>query len=278
MDYRKTLDVLHWQWQTCQQCDLGVRRVDSGGAFVFGEGATRGILFIGEGPGKDEEREGRPFVGESGRILRFAIKQLGLTNVYLTNAVACRAAEHAHTGEGQPIYNKDRRTGEQKAYIRDAPPTPIQLDACSPRLKEQIYLVDPVLIVTLGGEALKAVTGSAPHIMASRGATQEIEIEGAWKVPATTEKKKTWARKVQGEWTLPTKPNKVRYSVLPTFHPSFVLRNQADKRPNNPTELFTQDMMTVARIYDRYMLEAYGLRPGQRSLNPEDIRTLIGED
>ena len=81
MDEVRRLNVLRDAWQDCVRCELGKRRSDVNGHFVFGEGVTRSILFVGEGPGKNEEREGRPFVGRSGKILRGVMEKLGINDV-----------------------------------------------------------------------------------------------------------------------------------------------------------------------------------------------------
>ena len=273
-DFRKSLQVLHAEWSSCTACELGQRRHEVGGGFVFGEGSTRGVMFIGEGPGKNEEEHGRPFIGDSGRLLRRALHKLQLTNVYITNVVACRSCAPAFTGEGQPIVRTDRSTGQVYQMIRDEPPSPACMAACAPRLHEQIYLVDPVLIVSLGKEATQALTGKSQGILAARGSTQEISIPGAWHRPVRTEKKQAWLRKVRGQVVLPTEQNQVRYLLLPTLHPAFVLRTIEDKRPENPLQLFTQDMRRAAQLYDRYMLETHGVQSGERYLSDDDIRDM----
>ena len=219
-DARKSLDVLHDEWVNCTRCELGVRRHDVDGQFVFGEGRRRGIMFIGEGPGRVEEEEGRPFVGPSGKILRKVIGQLGITDYYISNCVACRSCGQAYNSEGQPIERMNRRTKKVEPVITDQTPFPLYIKACLPRLYEQIYLVDPTIIVALGGEAASTLRGKPVKITSERGTTEAISIPGSWNVPVLTEKKRMWAHKVRGKFVMPTMQNQVQYLMLPTIHPA----------------------------------------------------------
>lgn len=273
MDYRYTLPAVREAWENCTRCSLGQHRQEVGGKFVFGEGQPRGIMFIGEGPGGTEEEQGRPFVGRSGQVLRRVIHKLGIAHCsYITNVVACRACAQAYTSEGQPMTRYNRKLGRNLPVIRDEPPTPQQIVECLPRLYAEIYLADPILIVALGGEATKAlITERSFSIMSARGNTREITIPGAWHLPAVTEKKGVWLRKAKGQYIMPTEQNRVRYLLLPTLHPSFVLRKQRDRSFNNPVHVFLEDMKLAARIYDRYQVENCGSEPGVYEVTEEDV-------
>lgn len=275
-DFRSSLQVLKETWEDCTKCSLGVRRKEVKGQFVFGEGAARGIMLIGEGPGIDEEASGKPFVGRSGEILKAVIDKLGLTNLcYITNTVACRSCAEAFNSEGQPILKYERLFGEVRHLVRDEPPTPMQIAACLPRLYEEIYLVDPVLIVTLGAEAAKAIISERSFsILNERGKAREIRIPGAWSLPDLTNKKKVWLRKAKGEYVMPTVQNEVRYLMLPTLHPAYVLRRVEDRSFKNPMDTFLQDMREAAAIYDRYMLETYGSTTPERRVDIEEIKEI----
>lgn len=271
-DARKSLDVLCDEWSDCVECDLGIRRRLVNGRFVFGEGQREGIMFIGEGPGATEENEGRPFVGESGRkVLRKVLTKMQFTNYYIANCVACRSAGPAYNSEGQPIVRVNKN-GESVPFITDKNPSPAQIKACLPRLYEQIYLVDPVLIVALGVEAASTLKGKPVQITKEHGKTQPIEIPGAWHIPVVTEKKQQWFRKVHGQWMSPTELNTVKYLMIPMLHPAYVLRNHADRRPGNALSLFLKDMAKAISTYNRYQLEVYGIRAQQElELREEDI-------
>jgi uracil-DNA glycosylase len=272
-DNRYTLQVIKDAWENCTRCNLGVRRKEVKGQFVFGEGSPRGIMFIGEGPGVNEEEEGRPFVGRSGRVLRQVIHKLGLSNCsYITNVVTCRSCSQAYSGEGQPIMRWNRALKVHEPLIRDEPPSPLQIASCLPRLYEEIYLVDPVLIVTLGGEAAKAIISERSFsIINERGKTREITIPGAWFVPELTDKKKMWLRKTKGEYVMPTTQNEVRYLMMPTLHPAYVLRRQEDRSYKNPLDTFIIDMKEAAKLYDRYLLETFGTEPTERDVTIDDV-------
>ena len=272
-DFRYSLQAVADAWKDCQGCDLGVRRHEVGGEFVFGEGAPRGIMFIGEGPGESEEVEGRPFIGRSGLVLRQVIDKLGLNgSCYITNLVSCRSCSQAYNSEGQPIMRRDRKSGKTFPLIQDEPPNPQQIATCLPRLHEEIYLVDPVLIVALGGEASKALSNERSFsILSERGKTKTISIPGAQPMASFTEKRQVWERKVRGQLVRPTTQNRVKYLMLPTLHPSYVLRRQADRSFKNPLDVFLDDMKLAARIYDRYLLETYGTETQQRNVTVNDI-------
>ena len=108
----------------CVDCPLHEGRTNS----VPGEGASNAeIMFIGEGPGYQEDRLGRPFVGPAGQFLEELLKSIGLTRqqVFIANMVKCR-----------PPQNRD--------------PTPAEMKACGKYLDRQIELINPNLIVTLG--------------------------------------------------------------------------------------------------------------------------------
>ena len=124
MTVSEVLDHLAQQIRSCQKCPLGRLRTHA----VPGEGsADAEIMFIGEAPGYHEDQAGRPFVGASGRLLDqlLAENQLSRDDVFISNIVKCR-----------PPANRD--------------PLPAEINACLPWLQQQIEIIDPLLIVTLG--------------------------------------------------------------------------------------------------------------------------------
>lgn len=119
-----SLDEIAQLVSHCVECDLHRGRTNA----VPGEGAANAdVMFIGEGPGVQEDRQGRPFVGPAGQFLEELLASIGLTRrqVYIANMVKCR-----------PPQNRD--------------PLPAEIGACSVYLNRQIELIDPALIVTLG--------------------------------------------------------------------------------------------------------------------------------
>ena len=122
------LTELYRQMASCQACDLARLRT----RVVPGEGAEDAdILFIGEAPGFNEDREGRPFVGAAGAFLDELLSSIGLSrkDVYIANVIKCR-----------PQANRD--------------PLPGEIKACKPWLDRQIELIQPKVIVTLGRYSL----------------------------------------------------------------------------------------------------------------------------
>ena len=117
------------------------------------------MMLVGEGPGRDEDLAGEPFVGRSGQLLdRLLRQEVGLERhqVYIANVVKCR-----------PPGNRD--------------PRPEEITSCRPYLEAQIDLVSPTVVVTLGNFATKLLLDSARGIRALRG--QVFEREGAHLVP-----------------------------------------------------------------------------------------------
>ncbi len=118
------LDELERRVRACTACSLAEKRTNA----VPGEGSpTADLMFIGEGPGFYEDRDGRPFVGPAGKFLEELLASIGLTrtDVYITNMVKCR-----------PPNNRD--------------PLPGEIEACKPFLDEQMETIAPRVIVTLG--------------------------------------------------------------------------------------------------------------------------------
>jgi DNA polymerase len=139
----KTLDELREILGDCRRCRLHETR----NRLVFGEGDPRAeLVFVGEGPGGDEDRVGRPFVGEAGRLLTRIIEAMGLTReqVYICNVVKCR-----------PPKNRDPKGDE--------------IATCIPFLHRQLDLIEPSVVCTLGRVAGKALLGEAFSVTRDRG-------------------------------------------------------------------------------------------------------------
>lgn len=144
-----TLEELFHSASDCQRCPLAKER----NTVVFGEGnPSSPIVFVGEGPGREEDLTGRPFVGRSGQLLsRLIAEELGSdrSSFYIANVVKCR-----------PPGNRD--------------PEPIEISQCSPFLAGQIRVVDPRVIVTLGAFATRALMGVTVGITKLRGKAYEV--------------------------------------------------------------------------------------------------------
>ena len=154
----------------CPRCKLSGARTQ----IVFGQGNPNAdLMFVGEAPGRDEDEQGLPFVGAAGQLLTKIIEAMGMTRdqVYIVNTVLCR-----------PPNNRN--------------PEPDEIAACRPFLEEQLRLVSPRAIVTLGTFAAQSLLGTDEPIS---------RLRGRWHVAHGAR-------------------------VMPTFHPAFLLRSPKHKR------------------------------------------------
>ena len=139
----------------CKKCRLCQNRNN----IVFGEGNKNAkLMFIGEGPGADEDIQGRPFVGKAGKLMNMAFETVGIDRekVYITNIVKCR-----------PPSNRNPENDEAMS--------------CLNYLRNQVILIKPEIIVLLGSVALKNILGQEYGITASRG--KWIEKKGILYMP-----------------------------------------------------------------------------------------------
>jgi len=166
---RDALQALRDEIGDCQRCKLSKGRKN----IVFGEGSVDAeIMFIGEGPGEDEDLQGRPFVGKAGQLLTKLIEKMGFKreDVYIGNIVKCR-----------PPGNRD--------------PEEDEISACSPFIKKQADIISPKVVVSLGRVSTQTLIGVKIPIGKLRGKFYQFE-----NIP-----------------------------LMPTFHPSYLLRNPKDK-------------------------------------------------
>ncbi len=156
---------------TCTRCGLAGGRTQ----VVYGVGnPTADLMFIGEGPGFHEDKQGEPFVGAAGQLLTRMLAEIGFAreDVYIANIIKCR-----------PPGNRD--------------PAPDEIEACTPWLVEQISLIQPRLIVTLGNFATKFVLSTSRGITSMRGSVYD------------------WHGR----------------TVIPTFHPAAILHGGGERSP-----------------------------------------------
>lgn len=138
-----TFEELEEQIKDCKKCKLCNNRHN----IVLGTGNRQAkIMFIGEGPGADEDIQGEPFVGKAGKLMDQAFKGIGIKReeIYIANIVKCRPPQN--------------RNPEQD-----------EIDSCIDYLRAQVMLVKPEIIVLLGSVALKAILGKEYSITTSRG-------------------------------------------------------------------------------------------------------------
>jgi uracil-DNA glycosylase len=277
LDARRSLTQLNDQWRECTACTLGVRRHEVGGNFVPGTGRPRGILLVGEGPGKDEERLGTPFIGRSGQLLRKMLTRLNATDLcFFSNIVACRSCAPVLDNDGEISTYTFR--GVTRIKERDQPPSAVSMEACLPRFYEEMYIVDPLVVVPLGVTAATTLLRKNITIQRDAGHEQHIEIPGMAQLPSLTEKKKQWVRKVRGKLVSPTERNKVRYLAIPTLHPAFVLRSgDSDQSEDSPLRRFFKHLKASVVTYVR-LAEYYNIQLDvqiQSDLEADDIEDII---
>lgn len=151
----ETWEELEEAIKDCNKCKLCTGRKN----IVFGVGNKNAdIMFIGEGPGEDEDIQGEPFVGKAGQLMNKAFEALEIEReeVYIGNIVKCR-----------PPQNRN--------------PEPDESKVCMDYLRNQVLLVKPKIIVLLGSVALKNILGEEYGITNSRG--KWIEKKGIWYMP-----------------------------------------------------------------------------------------------
>jgi len=139
----------------CEKCGLAKTRTQ----VVYGVGNPNAdLMFVGEAPGRDEDLQGKPFVGRAGQLLTDIVKAMKLTrdDVYIANVIKCRPPENRN-------------------------PEPDELEACRPWIRRQIEIIKPKVIVTLGRFALQSLTGKSYGVSAIRG--QWLEYEGIKVMP-----------------------------------------------------------------------------------------------
>jgi DNA polymerase len=151
---RRALAVLNAEINSCHACPLGATRTRA----VPGEGPVDAeIMFIGEAPGYYEDQQGRPFVGAAGQFLEQLLGSIGLkrTDVFIANVIKSR-----------PPNNRD--------------PLPEEIGACAAWLTQQLEIVQPHLIVTLGRYSMARFL---PGTVISRAHGQPRKVNGQWVVP-----------------------------------------------------------------------------------------------
>ncbi|MDF7801459.1 uracil-DNA glycosylase [Pontiellaceae bacterium B1224] len=171
----QTLEAVSAHISTCTNCELCKTRTST----VPGEGCGDGpdIMFVGEGPGAEEDVQGRPFVGKAGQLLTKMIEAMGYerSQLYIANVVKCR-----------PPNNRK--------------PVKEEMELCLPYLRQQIGLIKPKIIVGLGGTAMEGLLGHPVGITRMRGVWQDYEgiklmptFHPSYLLRDPSKKKEAWA-------------------------------------------------------------------------------------
>jgi DNA polymerase len=149
---REELVALYKEVQACRRCPLHETRTNA----VFGAGdADAEVMFVGEAPGAEEDRQGLPFVGRAGQLLNQLLEEVGMSRevVFIANVLKSR-----------PPGNRD--------------PQPLEIEACRPYLFEQVRLIEPRVVCTLGNFATKLLSGNPTGITRVRGTPQVHRLGG----------------------------------------------------------------------------------------------------
>ncbi len=158
-DYGEELEQLKEKVGSCKKCPLGEKRLNA----VFGYGSPDAdLMFVGEGPGYDEDHIGKPFVGRAGQLLTKIIEAMGLTreSVYIANIVKC----HPMIDPSNP----EKRSN-------DRPPTLKEMEICRSYLDMQLEIIKPEIIVTLGASSTKGLLNSIEPISRIRGSVRKYK-------------------------------------------------------------------------------------------------------
>ncbi|SDA64394.1 uracil-DNA glycosylase [Mesorhizobium qingshengii] len=170
-----TLDELRQHMAAFDGCNLKATAKN----LVFADGNPEAaVMLVGEAPGRDEDIEGLPFVGRSGRLLDRMLAAIGLdrTSVYIANVIPWR-----------PPGNRT--------------PTPHETEICRPFIERQIELVNPKLLINLGGPSAKTLLNTSEGI---------LRLRGSWRVHTTA--------------------SGIAIPAMPTLHPAYLLRTPAHKK------------------------------------------------
>ena len=185
-DRRASEDRLRQIVRNCDSCPLSNSRTQ----VVFGEGALEAkLMMIGEAPGAREDAEGIPFIGRSGQLLTLLLARSGIAreDVFITNLVKCRPPE-----------NRD--------------PTADEISQCSSWLADQIEIIRPRFIASLGNHSTQFLSGSKLGIMSVHGQVQTVDF-GAQQI-----------------------------TLFPLIHPAAALRSTKTR------ELLEQDLVALAQL------------------------------
>lgn len=176
---RRALDELHATVDACRRCQIGYTRTK----VVCGVGnPSSPLVIVGEGPGESEDRQGEPFVGRAGELLTRMLGAINLRreDVFITNTIKCRA------------------TAEENGRVVNRAPMQEEMTNCREYLDRELEIVDPRIILALGGPAAKSFLGPGFSITRQRG---------------------MWFRGPRGA------------DLIVTFHPAYILRQTGGNMP-----------------------------------------------
>ncbi len=249
MDKNFNLNALAQSWGQCQSCGLCMDRK----TIVFGMGNPNAqVMIVGEAPGQKEDEWGVPFVGAAGQLLDSYLSEVSHRQEVIDAAQTLKNAKRASEGERPQLQIQLRTLLLDEFYFtnivmcrppENRDPLPKEMEACRPRLLEQIYTVDPVLILAAGRIAAEALVHKKVSITQQRGELFDIEFDG---------------RGIQ-----------YRYSVMAVLHPAYLLRKNDFRQSGGDAQKTYNDFLRAMMIVDEYNLRHYGLQKPRTRPKPE---------
>ncbi len=237
---RERLQALYNNWYGCKRCQLSLARdVGSRDEIVFGEGnpETADVIVVGEAPGEEEERHSIPFVGPSGLLLNQIVASVSddpvVRQMYFDYSKVSRVGKKGE--ELTQLFNERMVEWRYSRFfltnaVACRPPenrTPNfeEIKMCWERLWNIIYIVDPLLIIACGNSAISAVMRKVQaKVTQMRGNIYDVEFKGRI-----------------GDLT---------YPVIPTFHPSYLLRKADWRVKGGDWEKTIEDWRKAMRVLD----------------------------
>ncbi|TXH08005.1 MAG: uracil-DNA glycosylase [Spirochaetes bacterium] len=248
---KEKLQQLYEQWFKCQRCQLHECRLDGDGTpiedivFCSGNPDAR-IMIIGEAPGEEEASTLLPFIGKSGRLLNQILASVSADPEVKQEYMKYLKTRHSAVSENK--FQDFMMEWREKNFLitnivgcrppENRTPIPPEIKACSERLVNIIYTVDPMLIIASGKTAAEALLSKKIEITMKRGELFEMKIPGRF--------------------------GPVTYPVVLTLHPSYLLRKADWNDERGDYTKTVQDFMNAMKIYDFLMEKNFGTTPPER--------------
>lgn len=237
-DKNQQLQQLYDRWFGCTKCLLHQFRESP--ELVFADGNPYApIMIVGEAPGEQEENQGIPFVGPSGQLLNQMLALIsddtGIQELSTWYDKASRSKENV-----RKFHEEMYEWRKEQFFITNIvcckppdnrQPTGLEIGSCFERVRAMVYIVDPLVIITVGKTAAEALLRKKIEITQKRGQLYEAEIHG--------------------------RLGKVKYPVMPTLHPSYLLRKADWKVKDGDYMKTVKDLYKAMRLKDELMLHYF---------------------
>lgn len=262
---------LYTKWSGCRQCKLGdnlaLRATDTPEGDEPPQqprrtGSSHGLLVVGLAPSRNDERDGahfgrgpwnrdkRTYDPSGGDLLKALFRKLQMGQVFYTSLVACRSCELQLNEDGTP--RTFERKGAQMPYYKDRPPLYPEISACQPRLWEEIYCVDPLLILSTQPEVTQYLLGKR---CLADGEVGQMGIPGVTKIPRQ-DARGQYTRMMRGVRVPYLTPTLLKYPVMQIPNPDLALQRHANKRQDGELNQLKQCVQLAVQVYQRYREES----------------------